>query len=103
KAAGALLARAEDEFANHRYREACVLFEEAHKTDAGAADAAKERWAYCKLFRVVEQLKQPNGDLPWPDLERETRQALQMNPRLANHAKDVLAEVERRRAPPITI
>jgi tetratricopeptide (TPR) repeat protein len=99
KAAGGLLNRAEEEFANRRYREAGALFEQAHQTDPEAVGASRERWAYCKLYRIVEQLNHPPAGGPaFAELEKEARAALQLAPRLV-FAQEVLAEIERRRSP----
>src|SRR5262249_30905096 len=52
--ASTLLARAEEEFAKRRYREAGALFEQAHQADANIIASSRERWAYCKLSRVID-------------------------------------------------
>ena len=94
----ALLARAEDEFRQKRYREAAVLFEQAHQADPAAAQASRERWAYCKLHRVYEQLNQPPAGGPnWQALEKEAKAAQELAPRL-DYAKVVLAELDKRRS-----
>ncbi len=107
KKAKSLLARAEEEFGKKRYGEARVFFEQAHQADAKATDASQERWAYCKLFRVVEQLNQPpEGGPPWAELEQETRQAVAMAPRL-EYGKHLLTEIAKRRdaakEPPVAV
>src|SRR5262249_23070734 len=72
-----LLTRAEEEFGNRHYREACHLYEEAHDADQSATLSCRERWAYCKLYCVVEQLNHTDvADPNWPELEREIGRAL---------------------------
>src|SRR5262249_42562617 len=76
------LARAEQAFSEKRYGEACGLYEEAHAADPGAAASCRERWAYCKMFRVVEALNGAEKPAAPAELEREVRQALSMAPKL---------------------
>jgi hypothetical protein len=95
KLAQGLLARAEQEFGQRRYREAGSLFEQAAQADAKVVAASQERWAYCKLHRVVEQLNQP-GPLPLADLEREVHRALELAPKL-EFGKQLLAEIAKRK------
>jgi len=101
KRARGLLAKAEEEFNNRRYREAGSLFDQAHQADKDATAASKERWGYCKLHRVVEQLKSkdPVGGPELSELEKEAREALALAPRMENHedVKKALAEIDRRR------
>lgn len=95
--ASGLLARAEDEFKQKRYREAAALFEQANQADPTAAQASRERWAYCKLHRVCEQLNQSSASAPaWQELEKEAKAAQELAPRL-DYAKVVLAELDKRR------
>lgn len=102
-----LLARAETEFDNRHFPEAAALYEQAHRADAAVVAASRERWAYCKLYRVVEALNRtPSDGAVWAELENETRQALVMAPRL-EYGKRLLTEIEKRRAageaPPVTV
>jgi tetratricopeptide (TPR) repeat protein len=94
----ALLERADQSFWGQHYREARALYEQAHQTDDAATNACRERWAYCKLWCVVDQMNQSAGDVTsWPDLEREVRLALDLAPRL-DYGKKVLDEIEKRRS-----
>jgi tetratricopeptide (TPR) repeat protein len=95
-AARELLTRAEQEFKQKRYREARVLFDQAHTEDKNVTDASHERWAYCKLFEVVEQLNSARPSLTWDDLEREVRSALDLAPKL-EYGKKLLGEIQKRR------
>jgi hypothetical protein len=97
KTAVGLLARAEQEFAARHYREAAALFEQAHQADQNSTRDSRERWAYCKLARIVEQLNQPSGNAAsLQELEGEVRSAQQLAPRL-DYARVVLGEIEKRR------
>ncbi|MCS6852580.1 MAG: hypothetical protein NZ700_15600 [Gemmataceae bacterium] len=99
-AARGLLARAEEEFSNRRFREASLFYEQAHHHDPECTVPSRERWAYCKLYRVVEQINQsPAGSLNWDELEREVRQAIELAPRL-EYGRYLLGELQRRREPP---
>jgi hypothetical protein len=92
-----LVSRAEREFGDRHYREAEHLFEQAHQADRDSTEASHERWAYCKLHGVVEQLNQPAaGDPAWGALEQEVRRALELAPRL-DYGKQLLTEIEKRR------
>src|SRR5262249_9279002 len=91
-----VVARAEQEFSNKHYRESRSLYEQAHQADPHATDACRERWAYCKLYYVVEQLNPPGATKPLPELEDEVRLAINLAPSL-QYAKNVLAEVQKRR------
>lgn len=91
-----LLAKAEKEFGERRFREAGSLFDQAHQAGSSFSSASKERWAYCKLHRVVEQLNQPGDGQRWSDVEREVRFALELAPRL-EYGNQLLGEVQKRR------
>jgi hypothetical protein len=95
QAVGTLLAKADDEFGKRHYREAGSLYDQVNKADPDAVAASKDRWAYCKLSRVVEQLNAP-GEPPLTDLEKEVRQVMQMAPKL-DYAKTVMAEIDKRK------
>lgn len=80
-----LIDRAERAFASRDYDAAGRLYEEAEQAAAGPAGAARERWAYCKLFRVARVINGdgvPAGD----DLEREVAEALKLSPKLETFA-----------------
>jgi tetratricopeptide (TPR) repeat protein len=96
-AARELVFRAEREFGDRHYPEAERLFDRAHQADSASTEASRERWAYCKLHAVVDQLNQPlPGDPAWNHLEQEVRQALELAPRL-NYGKELLSEIDKRR------
>jgi hypothetical protein len=92
-----LLARAEQEFNAKHFRESRLLYDQVAQADQKSisADIAhKERWAYCKLFSVVEQVNQSGPQKPsWPELEEEVRVALSLAPRLEKYGKDLLEQM----------
>jgi hypothetical protein len=93
-----LLARAEEEFTNRRYKEAGQLYDQASKADPNSLATSRERWAYCKLYQVVEAINQPAASgLAWDKLETEVRLALDLAPRL-EYADYLLKEIQKRRA-----
>lgn len=94
-----LLARAEQEFESRRYREARVLYDQVHREDRSLIEGCRERWAYCKLSHVVEQMNQAAPHQPLPEeLENEVRLALNLAPRLQDHGHSVLSELQKRRS-----
>lgn len=98
KSSQALLSKADQEFLNRNYREAHQLYAKANDLEKQLTDACRERWAYCKLYQVVEQLNQPAaGGLPLAALEGEVRVAMTMAPRL-DYAKQLLTEIDRRKS-----
>jgi hypothetical protein len=89
-----LLAQAEEHFSKGRYREAGGLFEQAHQLDGRCIQASSERWAYCKLHGVVEQLNARSS--AYGAMETEVRSALALAPSL-DYGKRLLAEIGKRR------
>ena len=103
--AKALLDQAEKEFAGRRYVEACQLYEQANRVDPAVAAEGKERWAYCKVYAVVDALNHAAANAPAPpEWEREVRQALGMAPdnqALNVFGKTLLGKIQERRGPAI--
>jgi hypothetical protein len=96
-AATRLRDQAEEEFARKRYAAAWKLYEEAHRADRTATQGCQERWAYCKLHRVVEQINTDTPGCNWGELEREVHQAMSMAPKLEKAGKNLLGEIDSRR------
>jgi hypothetical protein len=93
-----LLARAEEEFGRRRFAEARKLFEQAYQADKTCIDGSRERWAYCMLSQVVDQLNKPGPDQPsLLDLQEQVRAALVLAPRLEETGKPILREIDQRR------
>jgi hypothetical protein len=92
-----ILAEAEKRFAERRYPEARLLYEQAYRANRDIVDACRKRWAYCKLFHVVELLNRGQSEpLAWNDLEDEVRLAQTLAPDL-QYARLLLAEIDNRR------
>jgi hypothetical protein len=91
-----LVARAEQAFGKGQYQQADSLFEQARRADLHIADASGERWAYCKMHHVVEQLNQRSS--AYPTLVEEVRAALglKVSPKIEAYGRGLLAEIERR-------
>jgi hypothetical protein len=89
-----LLAQAEQHFNKGHYHEAGGLFEQAHGLDGRCTDASGERWAYCKLHGVVEQLNARSS--AYAAMETEIRSALSLAPGL-DYGKRLLNEISKRR------
>jgi len=93
-----LLNQAETEFERKRWIEARLLYEQANRTDAQVNKDCRERWAYCKLQYVVNQVNQAGqAGCAWPELEREVHDAVAMAPGLSKTGKWLLGEIDSRR------
>jgi tetratricopeptide (TPR) repeat protein len=92
-----LLTRAEKEFADRRYEVACEFYEQANKADSSVTADSRERWAYCKLYRVAKSLNESPDSLNTGDLEKDVRHALVLAPRLDRFGKDLLSKIDERR------
>ncbi|HEY5314857.1 MAG TPA: hypothetical protein VIK18_20150, partial [Pirellulales bacterium] len=80
KLAHELLVRAEAEFGEKHYGPARLLFEQAYQADQSVTEGSRDRWAYCKLNHVVEELNRNPAGGPLPDLEREVQVAIALAP-----------------------
>jgi hypothetical protein len=92
-----LLSQADKEFSNRHYREARDLYEKANQADRTVIEPSRERWAYCMLYYVVEQMNQAGNAPNWPELEQKAQHALDLAPRL-DYAKYLLGEIQKRRS-----
>jgi hypothetical protein len=93
-----LLTRADQEFAQKHFDQAGRLYEQANALDQNSASISRERLAYCKLYRVVEELNKPSAKPQLVELEKEARIAMSLAPRL-DFGKKVLAEIQQRKNP----
>lgn len=97
KLAAQFLTQAENEFRQRRYTQARVLYEQAHQADQQATASCRERWAYCKLTHVVDQLNQAGAKgTVLTDLQREVQSAMSLAPNLQETGKWLLGEIEQR-------
>jgi hypothetical protein len=98
KRARALLEKAEQAFDQNRFRDAQGLFEQAHQVDRQITNSSRDRWAYCKLYQVTEELNQQST--AYANLEKEVRSALELNlgPRLKEYGQQLLGEIQKRRS-----
>jgi hypothetical protein len=96
-----LVSRAEEAFARDRFPEARVLFEQAYQADKDSVAASRDRWGYCMLYCVYDQLKQPRQDEPTlAALERQVRGAMALAPVLEGQGKLLLREIDQRHKTP---
>ena len=122
KLARDLLQRAEQQFGQRKFVEAGHLYEQAYRQDNWITDTGRDRWAYCKLFHVVEVLNRqgsgvrsqesgvrdqgspgdPKTDRELADLEKEISEALVLAPRL-EYGRHLLNEIRNRRRRPDTL
>jgi hypothetical protein len=89
-------------FAAREYAEAARLYEEAEEAKPGCTAAARERWAYCKLYRVARTIGGegvPVGD----ELEREIDEAVRLCPAKMKAFAEQLREKMRESVAEVTI
>jgi hypothetical protein len=93
-----LVAQAEQAFGQSKYRDADQFFEQANQADRQALETSRDRWAYCKLREVVDQLN--HQSTAFGDLEKQVRAALALNvtPRMEDYGKQLLGEIDKRRS-----
>lgn len=97
--ARARLDQAEKEFASKNYKLASRLYEEAHRLEPRAMPQAVERWAYSRLYTVVESMNQNASSVSDPNWEKEIRASLQMSPKLQTFGNQLLSHLGQRSAP----
>jgi hypothetical protein len=92
------LDRAEAAFKQSDFAEAGRWYAQVHAQDAKALGAAAGRWAYCRLYRVHEQLKHgPIDAAKRTELEREVQAAVELapdKPQLLAFARDVQRQLQ---------
>jgi tetratricopeptide (TPR) repeat protein len=96
-----LVHQAELAFNQKRYVEAEQLFSQANTLDPSCLGECRAHWAYCRLFRVVEQLKQNTANDPgqlavWEKDVAESLNLARDNAQLALFGKKVLEQVRQR-------
>jgi hypothetical protein len=94
-----LVRQADDEFSRDHFEAAGRLYEQANRADRNSTAGCMDRWAYCKLYAVVQALNRP-GPAAGPDLEKEVRQALSMAPKLVSFGQGLLLTIADRRGAP---
>jgi tetratricopeptide (TPR) repeat protein len=96
--AGDLLARADEEFGRKRYAEARLYYEQAYQAEPESVAGCRDRWAYCMLSHVVEQLNQPGlaGRAP-AELQQQLQSAVTLAPQLADTARRLQGELDSRK------
>ena len=90
------LAQAHQLFEAKRYQAAAQHFARAATANLELPPASKERWAYCKLFVVTQQLNQGGQTPALEEMEQEVRQAMAMAPRL-DYGQKLLSVLNERR------
>jgi hypothetical protein len=98
-AAKSIIARADGEFDQKHYLAAKLLYEQAFQADATLASIdARQRWAYCQLSGIVDQVNSPAGAASdWAKIEADVHQAVEIAPHLAKTGDYLLAEIQKRR------
>ncbi|MBI3409340.1 MAG: hypothetical protein HY040_13430 [Planctomycetes bacterium] len=92
-----LLRKADDEFQQKHFSKARLLYEDAYKADRESLAKCKDRWAYCLLDHVVEQLNQPAlSHDTLMGLEQQVKGALTMAPGLEKTGRWLLGEIDQR-------
>jgi hypothetical protein len=90
----ALLAKAERAYAERSFEDAARWYSQADRAEPGCAQGCLERWAYCRLFAVAQELQRASGSQSVTDLEREVKQAVRQAPRLENFGQELLARLK---------
>jgi len=92
-----LLALANQEFTQRRYKEARRYYEQACRADGRCAEMCRDSFAYCMLNDVVEHLNQPNlGGKSIHDLQQDVQGAMNLAPRLQPTAQWLLGQINQR-------
>ena len=92
-----LLALAEAEFAQKKYPQARMYYEQAYQADKASVADSRERWAYCLLKGVDEVMAQSDlGGRNPAELKQQVQTALSIAPRLADAGGKLLRELEQR-------
>ncbi|MCS6978147.1 MAG: hypothetical protein NZM31_14230 [Gemmatales bacterium] len=88
------LEQAEQAFRAGRFQQAGRLYAQAYEQERSLPQPCRERWAYCKLHWVTEQINQADRQKPdWLLLETEVRTALSLAPRL-EYGQTLLQRIE---------
>jgi hypothetical protein len=89
-----LLTKAERAYEERAYEAAARWYAQAERAEPGCAQASQERWAYCRLFTVAQELNRASGTRSVSELEQEVKQALRMAPRLERFGQGLLARMK---------
>jgi hypothetical protein len=94
-----LLEQAEQKFKANQFLEADNLFNQAHEADAKSTEQSRDRWGYCKLHHVVDQLN--TQSTAFPEMENEVKSALNLHPSqpIDAYGHKLLAEIDHRKQP----
>lgn len=91
------LDQAEKEFAGKNFRLASKLYEESYRLEPKVMPQSVERWAYCRLYSVVEAMNQKQNAKLDPQWENEIRVSLSMAPQLQSFGNTLLANIDQRK------
>lgn len=91
------LDQAEKEFAGKNFRLASKLYEESYRLEPKVMPQSVERWAYCRLYSVVEAMNQKQNTKLDPQWENEIRVSLSMAPQLQSFGNTLLANIDQRK------
>lgn len=91
------LDQAEKEFAGKNFRLASKLYEEAYRLEPKVMPQSVERWAYCRLYSVVEAMNQRQNAKLDPQWENEIRVSLSMAPQLQSFGNSLLQNIDQRK------
>lgn len=97
---GKLLGRADEAFLAEKYTDAGQLYQSAYGMQRELPAITRERWAYCKLHKVTQQLNQPSdASLDLVGLEQEVKEALTLAPRF-DFGQKLLEQIAKRTGKP---
>jgi len=91
------LNQAEKEFAGKNFKLASKLFDETYRLEPKAMPQSVERWAYCRLYSVVEAMNQKQNVKLDPSWENEIRTCLSLAPQLQSFGNQLLQNIDSRK------
>jgi len=97
----ALITQADAEFNQRHFEQARILYGRAFEAERNLTSESRDRWAYCMLNHVVEQVNGAKLDgEALKKLTDDVRCAVAMSPGLANTGRWLLEEIENRKGSP---
>jgi len=91
-----LVTQAEDAFGRRKYGEARGLFEKAFDLDRSLTEKFRDKWAYCVMSDVVENLNRSDASHSLADLKRQVNEAMGAAPSLQPTGQWLLREIDQR-------
>jgi hypothetical protein len=92
-----LVAKADEEFKQKRYGQARAFYEQAQQVEPESVTGCQERWGYCVLSHVADQLNQESlPDSALGDMRQQVNGAVAKAPTLGKTGQWLLQQIEQR-------